>query len=833
MQRSQCGAALLIFLVLLVMGGLTYVVSSFAPETIEARRAQTTNIALVQARDALIGYALKYRDEEASQGRPDRMYGYLPLPDLGSIRNNNVSCTGEGCDANTPTDITCDGNNIYPTMIGRLPWRTLGTEPLRDGHGECLWLIVSSLHLRKHCSSPTLPPMNWDTLGQLDVVVANGTNALVSALASAHERPVAVIFAPGPPLPGQDRSNLGGNDVSQCGGNYNVADYLDPATASALGGVTNYLAGTNLASGATGDSDPANDPDTPKSLVTRGKIFATGTTFLPSGCQGNNCTLVANDVGLPVTSDLLFGAIRKNVHFRTDINSMLDRMVGCLRDQIAASSSFTPTPITGYTSPADKSAGRIQNSSCYDDNLNPLGYFSHYREMIFVAKPTAGNFTVAGDPNCAGVLLFSGQRSTPQQRTTATQKNTPANYLEGSNLTSFTGAGSTFSGDMLLDRSPPQAAEQDIARCIPTGASFAPVASPTLSTLGFGQLVAYDAATRTLTLGKENVTTDFGAPGTALFGCAWLADSRSLGKGFRTYFSFQFKKVGSSVGSNGFVFAIADAMNNSLASCGAAGSHLGYSGENGFTPKVKFPKIGIEFDQSKNALFPTTSSEQSSTSAGRNDPCYTCGTGTADTHAAIVYWGHESADSITDLVILPDFDDNVHGFPTTAALVGNLRPPPTNPAVSSPGLKFVNLRGYPNSDFDSRLFYVRVEVTPSRNVNTSAAELSNTSVKTEVWIEGDPNSVNQIAALRNTTRPVSAFDTGYASTLSDNAVIFDVPVNGSSCNPGAPCPATQACGTDNICYRPALQTVRLGFSGSQRTSDQQVNITNFFTTWLP
>ncbi|MDO9242530.1 MAG: hypothetical protein Q7U32_01840, partial [Rhodocyclaceae bacterium] len=451
MQRNQRGAALLIFLVLLVMGGLTYLVNSFSPETIEARRTQATNTALVQAREALTGYALQYRDAEASQGRPNRMYGYLPLPDLGSSRNMNVACTQEGCDANTFTGLSFDTNGIGPTVVGRFPWRTLGTGPLRDGHGECLWLIVSSLHSRiqRNSPAPILPPLNWDTLGQLDVVVANGTNALVSTLSSAHERPVAIIFSPGPPLPGQNRGNPGGDDVSQCGGNYNLANYLDPATASALGGVTNYLAGTNLASGATGDSDPANDPDTPKSLVARGKIFSTGSAFLPSGCEGSNCALVANDIGLPVTSDYLFGAIRKNAHFRIDINSMLDRMVGCLRDQIAAGSSFTPAPITGYTAPADKSAGRIQTASCYDDNLNPLGYFSHYREMIFVAKPTAGNFTVAGDPNCAGVLLFSGQRSPTQQRITATQKNTPANYLEdleGNNLTSFTIAGTTFSG---------------------------------------------------------------------------------------------------------------------------------------------------------------------------------------------------------------------------------------------------------------------------------------------------------------------------------------------------------------------------------------------------
>jgi hypothetical protein len=34
-------------------------------------------------------------------------------------------------------------------------------------------------------------------------------------------------------------------------------------------------------------------------------------------------------------------------------------------------------------------------------------------------------------------------------------------------------------------------------------------------------------------------------------------------------------------------------------------------------------------------------------------------------------------------------------------------------------------------------------------------------------------------------------------------------------------------------YRPALNRIQLGFTGSQRTSDQQVNIQDLFTTWLP
>lgn len=826
----QRGAILMAVLVLLGAGALYFFLKQLDVNLVRFSREQNTAASLAQARDALLGYALKYREDQLLSGQPDRMYGYLPLPDLGTSRNNNVSCVQEGCDANTFTGIAFDANGIGPAVVGRFPWKTLGTQPLRDAHGECLWLIVSSLHGRIHRSvpPPVLPPMNPDTLGQLDVVLANGTAALNSALAGAHERPVAIIFSPGPPLPGQNRDLSATDDVSQCGGNYDARNYLDPANLAALGGISNYLAGANSASGSTGDSDRTNDPDAPKALLTRGKIFESGGNFLPDACQGANCNLVANDLGLPIAGDTLFGAIRKNANFRTDINSMLDRMATCLRDQLAAG-GFTPDPITGYVPPADKAAGRIPADACYDNSKSPLGYFDHYKEMVFVAKPNSGSFTVSGEPNCAGALLFAGQRSTTQQRVSAADRNTLTNYLEGINLAGMTGVGATFSGDSLFDRTPPQAVGADIVRCIPPGAAFTTVTSPTLSGLGFGQLVAYNAATRTLTLGRPGVTTG-GAPANALFGCAWFSEARAPGSGLRTYFRFQFKQVGTSVGSNGFVFAIADALRNNLLACGAAGSHLGYSGDNGVTPKITYPKIGIEFDQGRNTGF---SENPDPTASGRNDPCgaTSCG-GTAgfNSHAAIVYWGHDYA-NLTDAVMQPDFDDNVHGFPTVGSLPTSLRPPPRSHAdpATETGIKFVNLRGQTTMGGDSFVYHVRVELTPTRTVNGAAAELSSTSMRTEVWIEGDATATDRIAALKNTTRPMSLLYPGYAATLSDTAILYDV--QEAACGGG--CPSGQACGTNGYCYRPAMQLLQLGFTGSQRTSDQEVTISDFFTTWLP
>lgn len=813
----QRGAALLLFMILVVMAALAYLVSNLTPDAMERRRAQKTEEALTLARDALLGYALTYRDRN-----PDQVYGFLPLPDLGSTRNNNdAGCTAEGCDA-----ANFAGNALNTTVIGRLPWRTLGIEPLRDGHGECLWYAVSGSHQRIQQGVP----LNWDTLSHLDIVVANGGAALASVLASAHERPVAVIFSPGPPLPGQDRAPAGGDDVTRCGGNYNVPNYLDPATAAALGGVTNYLAGTNSASGVT-------DSAAPKGLSLQGRVFASGGNFYPGACPGGDCALVANDSGLPLTGDQLFAALRKHANFRTDINALLDRMTTCLRDKLVAG-GFTPAEINGFTPPTDKTAGRIPDDACYDSTKVPLGYYDHYREMIFVAKPGAGNFTVNGDINCAGVLLFANQRGGSQQRVTSPpthpapgDKGTISNYLEATNLTNFTGLGTTFGsvgGPILLDLSPPQAVEQDIARCVPVGASFTTVTSPTL---GINQLVAYDAASRILTLGRQDITTGFGYNANALFGCAWFSESRAIGSGIRSYFSFQFRKVGTSVDRNGFVFALADAWKNDLTSCGAAASHLGYSGDNGVTRKIAFPKIGIEFDQSRNAGF-SESADLSVAQPGRNDPCGTSGCGgTAgfNSHAAIVYWGHESPNAI-DGVTRPDDDDNVHGYPSAASLAGVPRSPRSHvdPATET-GIKFVNLRGAPD---DSRLYHVRVELTPTRNVNADA-RLSNTSMRIEVWIADNAStSADRIAALKNTTRPMSLLDATFATTISDTPTLYDVPT-GNSCLLTPSCPVGEACGSDNMCYRPPLERIQLGFTGSQHTSDQQVEIQDFFTTWLP
>lgn len=819
--RRSDGAALILLIALLTLGALSFFLSNLTPSAVESWRQQQSDGALNQAREALIGYAVRYRELQIASGTSGVVYGYLPLPDLGSSRNNNAGCSGEGCDAGN-----FSGNAANVTVIGRFPWRTLGTGPLRDAWGECLWYAVSGSHQRIQAASP----MNWDALSHLDVVVAKGTAAMASAIATAHDRPIAVIFSPGPALNGQNRSTSTSDDVTECGGNYSAANYLDPGTATALDGTSNYFAG------ATNQASLETNSTAPKALTLQGAVSRLTSGLLTAGgCVGGSetgCAVAANDKGVALSGDQLFRVLRGSGNFRGDINSLLDRMSYCLRDQIAGGSAPLPDAISGYTAPSDKSAGRIPAATCYADSVVPLGYFSHYRDQIFLAKANSGSFKAAIDSgaaqDCVAALIFANQRGSGQSRSSASEIADPANYLEGTNLTGFrnvTAAGTTaFEGPSLLAQvSATQTIGQDIVRCIPSGASFSTVTSANLSSSQ--QMVAYDAASSTLSLGNQDITSSFPNYFNAsyLFGCAWLADTRSLGSGLRSYFRFSFATLGTSVGNTGFVFALIDSESNPVLPCGAAGSHLGYSGDNGDTQPLAAPKLGIEFDQARNAGF--TTSSQTSTNSGRNDPCGTSGCGgTAgyNSHAAIVYWGHEASNA-TDGATSPAYDDNVHGFPTAASLATTRRPP-TNPATA-PGIDFVNLRT------GGDVFHVRVEVTPTRVSDAATPQNSYISLQTKVWILKDSATVtNQIAAMQDTTRPMSLLYSSFAETLSDTAKVFDVA--GSACVAGT-CTTGQTCGTDNICYRKGLNTVRLGFTGSQRTQDQDVTINNLFTTWLP
>lgn len=174
----QRGFALIAILALAAMIAAFLIaigINRSSAELSNEREVRTMN-ALRQAKEALIAYA-------ASDPPPAGYFqpGALPCPDKDDD-DGSSDCTG----------------STGGSMIGRLPWRTLNIDNLRDSSGEELWYAVSQKFRKMVCTAPSTPAncttINSDTQGQLSVTGAISMNNVV-----------AVVLAPGPVVQGQTR----------------------------------------------------------------------------------------------------------------------------------------------------------------------------------------------------------------------------------------------------------------------------------------------------------------------------------------------------------------------------------------------------------------------------------------------------------------------------------------------------------------------------------------------------------------------------------------------------------------------------------------------------
>jgi hypothetical protein len=267
-QRSAGGFALIAILTLLIAGALAFLVAIFGPEAMEAYRRHKTEAALAEAKAALLGFAMTYRD-----AHPGEVFGYLPCPDT----NND----GEA-------ELGCGTKDV--TVVGRLPWKTLRIPDLRDGDGECLWYITSG-HFKYNPKSDAL---NWDTTSRLQLQDADGR---VISIAGQHGGTAAVIIAPGQPLVGQDRSPPA-TPFQPCGGNNTTGAYLESPPVNALAEIDGNAATNSIVTAAT-------------------------STSLSGGTN--------NDRILAIRSAEVFDQVRKRTDFKADIDqALLTNISGCL-----------------------------------------------------------------------------------------------------------------------------------------------------------------------------------------------------------------------------------------------------------------------------------------------------------------------------------------------------------------------------------------------------------------------------------------------------------------------------------------------------------------------
>jgi len=459
-KPTQRGAALMVMLVILIIGASAFLVSSLNSSKVKSARQTSSSIVLAKAKDALIGYALSYGDTHTGE-----MYGYLPCPDPDGTNGSN----GEG------SSETCGNKNV--SAIGRLPWKTLGLNPLRDGEGECLWYAVSGTYK----NNPKTDLMNWDNRGLLEVLDTTGNIAAQDV--------VAVIFSPGSAQENQNRAP--NNTAPICGGNYTATNYLDSngtinnGTVSSSPNVTSQF---KLA-GSTGQINDQilfiTRQELWNALLKRNdfidnlKNMTREATVCLSYYGKMNGSYASSDKRLPWAGRFL----NPSDDYWTDANYDDEdgRMAGRLPYRVNTSRNATGNLISG-TSPYQLLADGT-NCPLSSNWPNYYTWWTNWKDHLYYAvsnafEPNGGSsscstdacLTVNGSGQYAAVVMFAGQSLSGQSRNSTSDRLDISNYLEGRNLSN----GDNTSGDSNYESGASSAGFNDILYCINPNLSVTP-----------------------------------------------------------------------------------------------------------------------------------------------------------------------------------------------------------------------------------------------------------------------------------------------------------------------------------------------------------------------
>ncbi|MDD2914079.1 MAG: hypothetical protein PHP70_02040 [Gallionella sp.] len=355
-KAGQRGAALMVMLVIMTLGVLTLLVSSLKSSSLKNARQARTASALALAKDALIGWSIS-RGDIAGKPRP----GELPCPDI------THSGTAAG---------TCAAG-----AIGRLPWKTLGIEELKDGDGEALWYSIDgAFRIRFGSAAATNQPINSDTRASLRVYGKDGTTLLTPPGSEA----VAIIFAPGSVINAQQRGTAAEQTAAA---NYldnaappNVAVARNNAIASGVfihGEVTdtsgNALVNDSLLIISTRDLMPIVEKRVAAELksMLAGYFNTNGFYPYPAKYNDSNCL----DVG--------------NMGYNTDCQSDSSQCIGRLPDTAVTTTPATPdwNGVSGWF------------------------YYNLWGQVIYYAVGT--NYLASAPANCSASLTVNGTPGTP------------------------------------------------------------------------------------------------------------------------------------------------------------------------------------------------------------------------------------------------------------------------------------------------------------------------------------------------------------------------------------------------------------------------------------
>lgn len=198
--RAGGGAALLGLVAILALAIAALFIARIERGHSSAAERRHNGEVLRYAREALLGH-VTLQAALASEANPGR----LPCPEAAGF----FGTASEGVAA----------ASCRLPAIGRLPWRTLGLEKLRDAAGEALWYAVSPGWALPNTTSSL--KLNSNSTGQLAV---DGSAGAAVAIIFAPGRPLQVPAAPGCAARDQGRrvKDIAGNAVTP-----DVRDYLE------------------------------------------------------------------------------------------------------------------------------------------------------------------------------------------------------------------------------------------------------------------------------------------------------------------------------------------------------------------------------------------------------------------------------------------------------------------------------------------------------------------------------------------------------------------------------------------------------------------------------
>jgi hypothetical protein len=508
--------------------------------------------------------------------------------------------------------------------------------------------------------------------------------------------------------------------------------------------------------------------------------------------MGNATSSVNNDRLLWVTPKEIFDRLRK----RSDIATALDTNINTLINNVQAK-------LTNNLASYAEGASYTLPAVAFTSGTATANYYDNFSDQFRYRKCATANsycFGVNG-AYCDGVLLFGGLNLDASNTVAprATTSRNASDYLESTStggLPFLTAAnptgGAPQTGTGLTQSFASTTPTQDIVQCltpqVPVQVSNTQMFAVTNTALSGASLIS--ASGTTLTLGSASAP---GGSNTPYYGCFWYPTALPFGNGLRAYFEYTTVSRG-----EGFMFAAVDAdpsRNADTNICGAAGDSLGYSGSNGTTTAVNYPKLGVEFDF-------TRSNPGTVSGLNRSDP-----SAAPTMHFAVDYWG-TSADGT---------DDVTHG-------AGNGTTEPTNPSAS-PGL-----RQFSSTVANNVTVFVRVDVSRTY----SSASLSG-AYQTEVYI------------IRSTAASATLLDSTYfpsgasAITCSPGVPLVQSNLKDMTQNLGTACSSLASSNSTYLRYLSssatiydisglgeAMRRIYLGYTTGRRSSvAQSITIGNF------